>query len=80
MESKKWTETEIDYFRQGLSDVEIANKTGRTALAVVLKRRRLGVNTQGAEDTVVPPCLLMLREEKIERIHKLAERYGVKLL
>lgn len=81
MERRVWSEREVEYFRQGLSDGEIIQKTGRTAMAVVMKRRKLNDTTKGKEEIeVVPPCLLMTQEEKEDRIHKLAERYGVKLL
>lgn len=75
-----WTDREINYFRQGLSDLEIMQRTGRSAAAVLKKRRKLTENTEGAEEIVVPPCQLMTQEEKEDRIHKLAERFGVKLL
>ena len=81
MPSNLWTDREVNYFRQGLSDFEIMQKTGRSAAAVLKKRRRLTDTTEGREeDEVVPPCLLMTQEEKEDRIHKLAERYGAKLL
>ena len=81
MRQKNWSDREISYIRQGLSDLEIMQKTGRSALAVLGKRKRLTAFTEGAErDDVVAPCLLMSQTKKEERIHKLAEKYGVKLL
>lgn len=83
MRGKLWTDTEIGYFRQGLSDWEIMQKTGRTAAAVLKKRSMVTDNTEGAEGVeqyVIPPCMLMSQEEKENRIHQLAEQYGVKLL
>ena len=81
MRSKNWSNREIEYIKQGMSDLEVMQKTGRSALAVLGKRRRLTAFEEGAErDDVVAPCLLMSQIEKEERIHKLAEKYGVKLL
>lgn len=80
MRQKNWSDREISYIRQGLSDLEIMQKTGRSALAVLGKRKRLTAFTEGVEkDDVEAPCLLMSQTEKEERIHKLAEKYGVKL-
>lgn len=81
MPSNMWTDREVNYFRQGLSDEEIVQKTGRTLTAVAKKRSKLTWFTKGVEeDGIVTPCMLMTQEEKEERIYKLAERYGVKLL
>lgn len=79
--NKLWSEREIGYIKQGLSDLEIMQKTGRSALGVASKRRKLTEKTEGVEDIEpVAPCMLMTQEEKIERINKLAERYGVRLM
>lgn len=79
--NKQWSEREIGYIKQGLSDLEIMQKTGRSALAVATKRKKITENTEGVEEIVpISPCMLMTQEEKIERINKLAERYGVKLM
>lgn len=81
MTNKMWSEREVDYIRQGLSDLEIMQKTGRSALAVATKRRKLKEDTVGVEEiSTVAPCMLMTQEEKEERIHNLADKYGVKLL
>lgn len=80
MQNNLWTKEEIDYFNQGLSDLEIMQRTGRTAQAVINKRRKITRDTEGVEGIYLPPCLMLTKEEKIERIKTLAERYGVKLL
>lgn len=81
MTNKMWSEREVDYIRQGLSDIEIMQKTGRSALAVSMKRRKLKENTVGVEEiSTIAPCMLMSQEEKIQRINNLAEKYGVRLM
>lgn len=75
-----WSDREIGYFRQGLSDVEIIQLTGRSALAVIQKRRKITENTLGGDIEPVAPCMLMSQEEKEKRIHDLALKYGVKLM
>lgn len=37
----KWSDEEIALFEQGLTDIEISKKTGRTIRAVQTKRQRL---------------------------------------
>lgn len=37
----KWSEDELKLFEQGLTDIEICKKTGRSMQAVQTKRRRL---------------------------------------
>ena len=82
MFANKWTQKEIDLFAQGLSDTEIVLKTGRSAYAVIQKRRRLKENQPNDELEFyrIPPCLKMTQTEKEQRIRDLAERYGVRLL
>lgn len=83
MFDRRWTKQEIDLFEQGLSDTEIVLKTGRTAYAVLQKRRRLKENAPDEEEVEyfrIPPCSKMTQAEKELRILNLAERYGVRLL
>lgn len=75
-----WTKEEVDYFKQGLSDLEIMQRTGRTAQAVLNKRRKVTQDTEGKDVERIPPCMVLSQEEKESRIYELAERYGVKLL
>ena len=81
MFDRRWTKNELALFDEGLSDTEIVLKTGRTAMAVYNKRRKMKENEdEGVDFFMTPPCLSMTQEEKEDRIHKLAERFGVKLL
>lgn len=77
---KRWTQREVNYIKQGMSDLEIMQLTGRSAMGVVRKRKEVTEDTEGDEGIIVPPSLRMTKAEKIERIKTLAERYGVKLL
>ena len=47
MRSKNWSNREIEYIKQGMSDLEVMQKTGRSALAVLGKRRRLTAFEEG---------------------------------
>jgi hypothetical protein len=55
-------------------------RTGRTAQAVLNKRRKLKEDTEGKEIERIPLSMILSQEEKIDRLYVLAERYGVKLL
>lgn len=78
--NKLWTTEEVNYFKEGLSDLEIMQRTGRTAQAVLNKRRKLKEDTEGKEIERIPLSMILSQEEKIDRLYVLAERYGVKLL
>ena len=78
--NKLWTTEEVNYFKEGLSDLEIMQRTGRTAQAVLNKRRKLKEDTEGKEIERIPLSMILSQDEKIDRLYVLAERYGVKLL
>ena len=81
MFERTWTEEEEKMFEDGLTDSEIVVRTGRSASSVFSKRRRMRGSTKRDVDYVkIPPCRDMTEKEKLERIKKLSEKYGVKLL
>ena len=62
--NKLWTTEEVNYFKEGLSDLEIMQRTGRTAQAVVNKRRKLKEDTEGKEIERIPLSMILSQEEK----------------
>ena len=75
-----WTDKEIKLFFIGYSDEEIAKRTGRTVRAVENKRRRI-INVESVEYDPITynPYKDLTREQKITRIHDLADKLKVKI-
>lgn len=80
---KMWTSSEYKLLARGLSDKEIAEKTGRTENAVYKKRRRLndeGWDVPEGQFARIPPGASLSSIEKIQRINSLAKKYGIRLI
>lgn len=82
MRQMRWTKAEINLLSSGLSDYEIAKKTGRTLRAVQSKRSRvhmeMGLSTP-IEYIRIPPVVGQSGFEKTIRIKELAGKLGVRL-
>lgn len=69
-----WTEEEVALLSSGLSDKEIAEKIGKSAKAVYMKRRRVDGEVKSMEDYAK-----IEKKTKINSLKKMAKRLGVKL-
>ena len=74
---RKWTKEEVRLFNAGLSDKEIAERTGRTLKAVKMKKSRLVENPRDYPKET--PGELMNETTKLSRIYALCKKLGVKL-
>ena len=86
-----WTKEELELLTTNLSNEEIVKETGRTFYGVLGMRKRLTGTTRAVvtEDIEIEPLFNEIpfvkesdnwtEEEKIYRIHSLAQRYGVRL-
>lgn len=83
--NKFWTKRELEYFDRGLSNAEITKLTGRTLKAVSDKRHyynagdRACINDEDMTPVRVNPYARLSEGEKIARVNKLVDKYGVKL-
>ena len=80
--SRRWTLKEIELFGRGLSDREIARKTGRTLKAIQTKKTHIKAGDLVYEKEYpvhYNPYRDLTELQKIDRINNLKEKYGVKL-
>jgi len=80
--NKKWTREEVELFDMGLSNKEIAEKTGRSVQAVRMKKYNMGVSPKRLEESEMPhkaPGELMQQQTKELRIWVLCKKLGIKI-
>ena len=77
--NKRWTEEEEQLLKNGMSNGEVAQLTGRTEKAVEMKRYRMFGVCDAVPDDIEEANENRRKEFRILKIKNLAHKLGVKL-
>ena len=81
---RRWSKKEIEIIQSDIPIAEMAKKTGRTIRAIIdkqgeIKRGYCTEPLEEEEEYIKNPYKNLTREQKIRRIHDLADKLQVKI-